>query len=408
MKNVHEYILNTWDKTIRDPNNKEDAKLSNVKLPNKYTTPCIDDEFKNFYYWDSYFTNLGLLEDNRIDDARNNLNIMRFFITIYGFVPNADHLIFGSQPPFFTRGVYDLYQKTKDLNDITYYIDYLILEMNFWEFDRKCECGLNQYKCGWTNAKCKNSYNYFVGRVGGLTEEEKEISDIEMTRNFFAIAESGWDVTLRYKVKGNRFAALNFANIDLNSILYDAEMKISEMLSIINRKDEAKIFLEKANKRKELMDKLMKDKDSNIYLDYNFIDDSLSQTISAVSFYPYAMGLSKDKEACLSLFKQLDNKFGISTAINHGDEVYMQWDYPHMWPSNTYFAYLALKNVGLEKEANIVKEQYMHSVMKNYKETGKLWEKYNTLDESVSKTIEYETPSMMGWTAGVFEYFYNN
>lgn len=408
MNKVHNYIINEWDKCIRDPNNKEDAKLSNVKLPNKYTTPCINDEFKNFYYWDTYFTNLGLLEDGRIEDARNNLNIMRFFVINYGFVPNADHLIFGSQPPFFTRGVFDLYQKTKNVEDITYFIDYLIQELDFWEFDRKTPTGLNQYKCGWTNIKCKNSYSYFVNRVNGLNEEEKKISDIEMTKNFFAIGESGWDINLRYITKGNRFAALKFNNIDLNAILYDAEMKISEMLSILNRKEDAKAFIEKANKRKELMDKLMLDSKSGIYLDYNYVDDKLSETLSAASFYPFAMGISTDKEACLSLFNKLDNEFGISTAINHEDKNYMQWDYPHMWPSNAYFAYLALKNVGLEKEAKKLKDQYMNVVKNNYYETGKLWEKYNTVTGSVSKTIEYETPSMMGWTAGVFEYFYNN
>jgi len=405
--NVHNYILKNWDASIRDPKNKEDSKLSNVKLPNKYTTPCIDDEFKNFYYWDTYFTNLGLLEDGRIDDARNNLKIMKFFVNIYGFVPNADHLIFGSQPPFFTRGVYDLYQKTKDLKDIELFINELISELDFWEFDRMTRCGLNQYKCGFNDTHCYLAYDYFANRVNGLTDSEKKIERIEMTKNFYAIAESGWDINLRYKTPSNRFASLDFANVDLNSILYDAEMKLSEMLSLVGRDKDAKVFETKALKRKQLMLKLMTNKDG-ILLDYNFKQNNLSKTISAASLYPFAFGVSNNSKACLDLFNQLDNKYGISAAISHGNDNYMQWDYPHMWPTNAYIAYLALKNTNNIKEAEIIKNQYMSTVEKCFEKTNKLWEKYNSLTGEVSSTCEYKTPSMMGWTAGIYEYFFNN
>lgn len=405
---IHQYILKNWSKSIRDPNKKEDAKLSNVKLPNPYSTPCIDDEFKNFYYWDTYFINLGLLVDNRIDDARNNLKIMKFFVNKYGFVPNADHLIFGSQPPFFTRGVYDLYKKTLDKKDILMFIDELIQEMDFFNYDRMSPSGLNCYKSGWNKTKCLNSYEYFCKRVGGLTKEEKQIDKIEMSQNFFTIAESGWDMNIRYTTKNNRFAASKFASIDLNSILYDAEIKLSEMLLIINRKKDAAIFLNKAKKRKTLMLKLMLDKKSGLLLDYNFVNRNLSLIRSAASFYPFAMGVSKDKSACLNLFKELDNKYGISTTPKRGRDKYLQWDYPHMWPSNAYMCYLALKNVGLLQEAKLIKKQYLDVVANNFSKTGKLWEKYNTLDGTVSKTIEYKTPSMLGWTAGIFEYFYHN
>ncbi|MCQ2742073.1 MAG: alpha,alpha-trehalase [Bacilli bacterium] len=405
MDSTHEYILKNWAKTIRDPKKEEDAKLSNVKLPVPYTTPCIDDCFKNFYYWDTYFTNIGLLQDGMIEQARNNLLIMKFFVDSYGFVPNADHLIFGSQPPFFTRGVYDLYKKTGDKKDIELFVNALITEMDFWAYDRMSPCGLNQYKSGWTSIKCLNSYDYFVSRVGGLKGEEKNIDKIEMARNFFAIGESGWDVNMRFKTKTNRFASLEFAQIDLNSILFDAEMKLSEMLLLIGRKEDSLVFLKRGNSRKEKMMKLMEDEKTGLLLDYNFVDKSLSSIASAASFYPFAMGISEDKEACLKLFKALDNEYGISTAPYRGEDDYLQWDYPHMWPSNAYFCYLALKNVGLEKEAAIIRKQYIQVVDKNYQTTGKLWEKYNTVTGEVSKTVEYETPSMMGWTAGIYEYF---
>ena len=37
-----------------------------------------------------------------------------------------------------------------------------------------------------------------------------------------------------------------------------------------------------------------------------------------------------------------------------------------------------------------------------FEKTGLLWEKYDALKGSVSVTREYDTPAMMGWTAGVY------
>ena len=100
---VRDFIRENNPKTIRDPN------FNGKNLPNAYMTPCSDDTFQNFYYWDTYFINVGLLANNDIEMARNNLKIMEYFASKHGFIPNADHLLYGSQPPLFTRGVYDLY-----------------------------------------------------------------------------------------------------------------------------------------------------------------------------------------------------------------------------------------------------------------------------------------------------------
>ena len=75
-----------------------------------------------------------------------------------------------------------------------------------------------------------------------------------------------------------------------------------------------------------------------------------------------------------------------------------------MWPSNVYFAYNALKNVGLIEDAKRIAQKYMETVERCYAETGVLWEKYDASIGKVSVTREYDTPEMMGWTAGVYRY----
>ena len=37
-----------------------------------------------------------------------------------------------------------------------------------------------------------------------------------------------------------------------------------------------------------------------------------------------------------------------------------------------------------------------------FRTTGNLWEKYNVLDGSTDVSAEYDTPAMLGWTAGTF------
>ena len=110
----------------------------------------------------------------------------------------------------------------------------------------------------------------------------------------------------------------------------------------------------------------------------------------------------------LKVFNVLNLKYGISTAPFRGEAAtYFQWDYPALWPSNSYFAFEALNNVGLNKYANIVRDKYLNIVNNVFKKTGKLWEKYDAYNGEVSITNEYQTPTMMGWTAGVYEYFLN-
>ena len=407
-KILHNYILKNWSHTIRDPKNIKDSELSFIKIPFTYTTPCADDEFQNFYYWDTYFTNIGLLEDGFVDVARSNIKVMKYFVDKLSFVPNADHLIHGSQPPFFTRSIYDLYKKTLNKNDIKDFLKYAIKEMSFWECDRMTSCGLNQYKCSYPNSKCKASYPYFVKRCGGLNKDEKHINKIEFTKGMYAIAESGWDLNFRYKRNNLRFDSLSFANLDLNCILYDAELKISEMAKIINDIKIQKMFKKKAAERKKLIDSLMKDNKTGIYYDYCFKDKKLSYFLTAASFYPYAFGISKDKKSALQIFNRLNFKCGLSTAEFRKDDVFLQWDYPHMWPPVVYISYVGLKKVGLTKEADKLKNEYLKTVENCFNKTGKLWEKYNSISGDVSKTIEYKTPTMMGWTAGVYEFLINN
>lgn len=395
---VEDYVKRNWKNTIRQPGV---TRHGIVRIPFSYTTPCMDEAFVDFYYWDTYFTNRGLLNCNMEEQVKNNLNTMEFFINSIGYVPNANHILDRSQPPLFTAGVWDLYCYKKDIGIIEKYIDSIKKELNFWEYDRMTSCGLNAYGTNASRIELLNNCGWLCERVGISIPEDTE-EKIRLCRNLYAIAESGWDFNPRFADEQCNFSADQFAHLDLNCILYDAEVKAAKMLKIINREEEAKQIEQRYSIRKSLIDCYMKDQKTGIYYDYNFKKNSLSSVISCASFYVYAAGISDDKNAAKKLLSYLELTYGLSACEKRNDTVYLQWDYPAMWPSNIFFAVYGLKEIGLIDDAMRLAKKYIHTVERCFEKTGFLWEKYDAEKGSVSITQEYDTPSMMGWTAGVY------
>ena len=65
------------NKQIRE-NKKDDGTL--IGLPYSYTVPCVDGAFQEMYYWDTCFTNVGLLLCDRLELAKNNTENMAYMI----------------------------------------------------------------------------------------------------------------------------------------------------------------------------------------------------------------------------------------------------------------------------------------------------------------------------------------
>ena len=66
--------------------------------------------------------------------------------------------------------------------------------------------------------------------------------------------------------------------------------------------------------------------------------------------------------------------------------------------------YMALKNVGLIDDAKRIAQKYVGTIDEDFAKTGRLWEKYDAVRGGMGVSTEYDTPEMMGWTAGVYVY----
>lgn len=393
MREVLNYIKEKWRETIRDPG---DA------LPYPYTSPSIDGIVR-FYYWDNYFIHKGLLLDGYGEQVENNLDNFVFLLNKYGYIPNADFLTDRSQPPFFTRCVYEYYLFVGDAEIIRKYLPAMLKEYDFWMTERILPCGLNSYGCSASDEQLLFAYDELCDRVNEYRDTVAEKK--ALAGDILAVAESGLDFNMRFRTERSKLDAASFIHVDLNCILYDVERLISEMCRIIKDGAMSVRFADAAERRRKLINEFLYDKETGSYLDYDFRDKRFSETVTAVSFYPYTFGVSDDQEGCKILLGRLELDRGLSVGEYRGDDIYYQWDYPCMWPAATYLAYIGLKKVGLADAAARIAEKYISAVDDNFIKTGILWEKYDAVTGGVGYSGEYETPEMLGWTAGVYRFF---
>lgn len=387
------YIKTHWQKTIKPSNNL---------VPYPFNSPSETEHYVDFYYWDLYFINKGLLLTGLDEQAENNIKNMDFFVKKYGYVPNSDTLLNRSQPPVFTFAVWDLYEYRKDKKVLKTYIDSLLKEHDFFIKNRNTKYGLGAFGSSATDKEIMEHYVSLSTRVEEYSDDPKK--QYEIGKDILAIAESGLDFNLRFKTKDSKIAAHEFLHLDLNSWLYAAEDYLEKILSILGRNDEATKFFNMKENRKKKMEEYFFDKEEGIYLDYNFINKTHSKVITAVSLYPFALGVFNNKDRALRVLKYLETDKGISCAAKHDGPLFYQWDYPTMWGETTLIIYKALKNVGALEEAQRVKEKYMAILEEQFKKTGRLWEKYNAIDGSIMN-VEYAAPPFMGWTAAAYQIF---
>ena len=399
MREVREYIAKNWQKTFHSPSEMRGGYV----VPKPYVSPSIGGVYVDLYYWDVYFINLGLMIDGHFEQVENNLDNMAYFINELGFMPNANVLLDRSQPPLFCSAVYDYYMAKKDVAIIKKYMPSIKKEYEFWQTKRQTKYWLNNFLTNGDDEVKMLNYRGISDRV--LEKRETREDQLALAEDIMAIAESGLDFNMRFRTKRSKIDASSFLHLDLNCFLYEMETKAIKMLDIIG--EDAEPFKSNSIKRKELIEKYFYDKAQGIYLDCNVIDGGFSEIISAVSLYPYAYGISRDKEGLKKVLALLEYDYGVTPAPYRGEDIYYQWDYPCAWPAATCITYKALKELGLENDAKRIANKYIKTVDNNFIKTGKLWEKYDAVNGEVGQSTEYETPEMMGWTAGVYVYFCN-
>ena len=127
---IETYIARLWD-VLTHQSDETSGHSSLIPLPYPYVVP--GGRFRELYYWDSYFTMLGLEADGRHDLALDMLKDFAFEIDCFGHVPNANRTYYlsRSQPPFLSL-IVDLIAKRDGDGSYVTYLPELEAEYEYW------------------------------------------------------------------------------------------------------------------------------------------------------------------------------------------------------------------------------------------------------------------------------------
>ncbi len=396
MREVEQYIYDNWDKVIRE-NRADDGTL--IGLPFPYTVPCAEGTFQELYYWDTYFTNVGLILSGRTNLAKNNVDNMLFLIERYGFMPNGSRTFYQyrSQPPFLSEMVKDIFDKTGDTAWLAEAYATLTREYAFWQKDRLTDTGLNRYY-GQLTSFADNA-DAICERLGiplPTDAAEKE----RLGESAYSTYESGWDCTSRFALY-----AQDIVPVDLNALLYGMEKNMARFSRILGNGDEGR-WSQRAEQRRARMNAVLWDDGVGGFCDYDFRNKEKRTLASTAMFYPLFFGAADDRQTAktVGLLPRLEFPYGLAGCEDREDVMGLQWDYPNGWACQQYMVIRALDERGYRVDAVRLARKYVALVEKVFRQTGSLWEKYNVTDGTVSVNKEYETPTMMGWSAGVYLY----
>ncbi|CAM4166808.1 alpha,alpha-trehalase TreA [Gillisia hiemivivida] len=418
--NIH--ISKLWSVLKRPADKKVSGTL--IPLPKPYIVP--GGRFREVYYWDSYFTMLGLAEDNELETIENMIDNFSYLIDEKGFIPNGNRTYYlgRSQPPFYSLMV-EILADNKSNSVYLEYLKPLEKEYNFWmkgneEINSSKEdylrvvmmpdgSILNRY---WDNKNTPRpeSYREDVATADKALSDFPKLKRDDIYRNLRAGAESGWDFSSRWldKVDGDyelsTIHTTDIIPVDLNSLLYNLEMTLSKAYLLEGDPVKSEIFSDKAQSRKEAILKYCWNAEKGFFMDYNFKNNSQTEVFSLAGIYPLFFNFAEENQAEL-VQEKIQEIFlkpgGLVTTPNHTGQ---QWDAPNGWAPLQWMAIKGLRNYGYTVLASEIKDRWIEINKGVYQKTFKMLEKYNVEDLSKeSGGGEYPTQDGFGWTNGVFQ-----
>jgi alpha,alpha-trehalase len=419
---ISEHISALWEVLKRKPDKIQSGTL--IPLRQDYLVP--GGRFREIYYWDSYFTMLGLKADKQYASMEDMVSNFSDLINQFGFIPNGNRTYYlsRSQPPFFSLMV----RLLADIRGPAIYRDHLEQLKKEYDFWMKGVAGLrlpgdavervvmlpggivlNRY---WDEKQTPRpeSYREDLKTANEELRKDRLKHREEIYRNIRAAAESGWDFSSRWLVKekdGFNMGSIHTTDIipvDLNCLLYHLECAIARSLQLAGKPGEAEIFTGKSEARRKAILKYCWDADAGYFMDFDFKTMHGTGIYSLAGIYPLFFNIATAVQGTLVAGKieKLFLKAGglICTVQPTGQ----QWDAPNGWAPLHWMAIVGLRNYSQQTLAAEIKMRWRRTVNRVYNRTYKLFEKYNVEDLSLEQGGgEYPTQDGFGWTNGVYQ-----
>lgn len=395
-------------------------------LPGRYVVP--GGRFNEFYGWDSYFIQRGLLLGGHTDLAVSLANQALYEVQHYGAVLNANRTYYltRSQPPVLSMMVRNAYEIN---NDRAWLIAALPLVENYYYYWRvpphlNQSTGLSRYhdmgsgpapevESSERNEAGHSHYDRILDflRENDVAGYDKSLYYDATHHSLTPLAylgdrsmrESGFDPT-------DRFGALNldvihYAPVCLNILLYRMESDIAGFYQEIGDNGSSQIWEERAKISASAMDKYFWNEQAGLYFDYHLGKEEQRIYPFLTTFWPLWQGLaSKEQAAKVAANAQLFLAAGgLQTSCRVTGE---QWDAPFAWAPLQLLAVEGLERYGYSELAREVARRFTAMIWASFKNDGIICEKYDAVKASseVSNQITFGYSSNepgFGWTNAV-------
>lgn len=416
--NIDTYIKAMWNFLTFPP----DTVGEGTRIPMSHDYFVPGGRFREMYYWDSYFSMLGMLVDNEHALVMSMLNNFADCIRSLGFIPNGmrTYYLGRSQPPFFSYMVAEAARYYG--NEIMIrYLPEMEAEYNYWMqgadslSTTRNACLhvvrmpdgeiLNRYYDKY-NTPREEAWRPDMETAALFRRAYSKESCAGLFRNLRAAAESGIDFSSRWLADGRNLYTIRTTElvpIDLNSLLCHLEQTISEGYKLKGDMKNWAVWKQKEKLRSLAIRKYFWSSKQQWYCDVELGSGKHSPYLSLAGMYPLYVGTATRHQArqAVQTFNRLFLKAGgaVTTPYTTGQ----QWDAPNGWAPLQWISFKGLIRYRFTSTASLLRSRWLKTCLRGYKETGTLKEKYNVVSWEEASGGEYATQIGFGWTNGVYK-----
>ncbi len=382
-----------------------------LPLPRAYVVP--GGRFREIYYWDSYFTMLGLLRDGQAALVDGMVDDFTQLIEQYGHVPNGtrSYYLSRSQPPFYFAMV--ALSPGADAATRARRLKAMRAEHAFWMAGaaglQPGEAGrrvvrmpdgavLNRY---WDDRDTPRDES-FPEDVATAAASPRPAAAVY--RDLRAAAESGWDFSSRWLDDGHTLASVRttaIVPVDLNSLLYGLERAIADGCRAAGDRACAADYAASASARQAAIARYLWDADRGRFGDFDRERGRPTGVASAAMLYPLFTGLATRAQGAATaayVRRALLAPGGVRTTLAATGQ---QWDAPNGWAPLQWIAVAGLDRYDERVLADTIATRWLATVGREYAASGRMLEKYNVEAAVPGGGGEYPLQDGFGWTNGV-------
>ncbi|MBC8736049.1 alpha,alpha-trehalase TreA [Paraburkholderia sp. UCT31] len=411
-QSLREHIDWLWNGLTRTTTSAPDYS-SLIPLPKPYVVP--GGRFREGYYWDTYFTMLGLQESGREDLVDDMLDNFAYMIDTFGHIPNGNRTYYlsRSQPPFYSYMV-ELAAQKEGNKVYQKYLPVLRKEYAYWMQGSSSKppggatrnvvvlddgTVLNRY---WDDLDTPRDESYLEDVQ---TAQASGRPANQVYRDLRATAESGWDFSSRWFGDNQTLATVRTTSIipvDLNSLLFHLETTIARGCSETRDFRCVAQFIGYAARRAEGINRYLWNR-NGYYGDYDWQLGKSRDNQTPAMLYPLMAGVAWPDRAwktAQTVENVLLKQGGLTTSTYNTTQ---QWDAPNGWAPLHWIAIQGLKRYGRADLAQPIGTRFLADVENVYNTQHKLVEKYvvEGAGEGGGGGGEYPLQDGFGWTNGV-------